>query len=153
MQGDTKYRRLTEPTDTEISRDLRGFANRQQPPPGGRQVAFVPSEVLLCLAASRVVKWNRYGGQNIHRVPSPVPEMAHLFKRPASSITAKMANLLGGRANQGESESDAAEWLLGDPQRLIIRYERILVCARGAGIGPDSLPDFLPRDAARWCRW
>src|SRR5262245_61167199 len=58
----------------------------------GRQVDFVPVETLLCLAASLLVNHRRYGGSTAHRAEPPVPSLASLFRRPNSSILAKMAN-------------------------------------------------------------
>jgi len=153
MQADSKYRRLTAPTDAEIARDVRGLGVRQAPSPGKRQVAFVPTEVLLCLAASRVVKWNRFGQRNIADAPTPVPELARLFKRPPSSITAKMGNLLGGWAHAGMGETEAAAWLLADPNRLQFVYEQVLRIATTNGVTAAQLPDFLPKNQSQWCPW
>lgn len=150
MNTDTKLRQLISPTPSEIDHHLRAITNRRFPDPGKRQEPFNPTEVLLCLAASRVVKWNSYGGQNIHSVPSPVPELAALFKRPPSSVTSKMGNLFGGRANKGVAETDAADWYLDEPARLVNVYDSILAHARALGLSRDSLPDFLPRDQRRW---
>lgn len=153
MQADTKYRSLTDPTDKELSRDIQGFRSRILPTPPKRQVDFVPAEVLLCLAASRVVQWRLYNKRNIHDAPELVHQLARLFKRPPGSVTAKMSNLLGGLPNQAKSESDAAEWLLAEPTRLLDLYTRIISASRSNGVAEGELPDFLPRDAKRWCQW
>ena len=68
------------------------------PVPGGRQVAFLPAETLLCLAASFLVNHRHYGGGTAHQAPEPVPSLARLFARPPSSVLAKMANLDGSRS-------------------------------------------------------
>ena len=67
----------------------------------GRQVAFLPVETLLCLAASFLVNHRRYGGSTAHQAPEPVPSLARLFSRPPSSVLAKMANLDGSRPHGG----------------------------------------------------
>src|SRR4051794_34195258 len=72
---------------------------RELPPPGTRQVHFVPVETLLCLAASLVVNHRRYGSTTAERAEQPVPALAQLFARPNSSVLAKMANLDGSRPN------------------------------------------------------
>jgi len=71
---------------------------------GGRQVAFTPVETLLSLAASLMVNQRRYGGSTAHRAEEPVPSLARLFKRPNSSVLAKMANLDGSRRNGARHE-------------------------------------------------
>jgi putative restriction endonuclease len=63
----------------------------------GRQVDFLPVEALLCLAASYQVSHRRYGARTAEQAPEPVPSLASLFSRPASSILAKLANLDGSR--------------------------------------------------------
>jgi hypothetical protein len=66
---------------------------------GGRQVAFLPAETLLCLAASFLVNHRHFGGSTAHQAPEPVPSLARLFSRPPSSVLAKMANLDGSRSH------------------------------------------------------
>lgn len=144
MIQDSKLRALIAPSDDELRSQLADLVRRSLPESGRRQVNFSSVEVLLCLAASRVVRWNSYGGNNSHEAPRPVPELARLFKRSPGSITSKMGNLFGGRANQGKSETEAAEWYLADPSRLDAVYERILSAAAEVGIGKSRLPDFMP---------
>jgi len=101
----------------------------------GRQVAFVPVETLLCLAASLLVNHRRYGGSTAHRAEQPVPWLASLFRRPNSSVLAKMANLDGSRRNGAKHEVEVAARLLGDPQRLTVVYRVVVQAARDVGIG------------------
>lgn len=111
--------------------------------PGFRQVDFVPTETLLCLAAMLVVDHHRYGGSSNHLAPSPVPELASLFERTPASILAKQANLDGSRPNGARHEVETAEALLGDTVRLAATYLVVVGAARTEGVNPDLLPDFL----------
>lgn len=113
------------------------------PVAGGRQVDFIPVETLLCLAAGLVVNHRRYGGSTSHLAEEPVPSLARLFRRPNSSVLAKMANLDGSRPNGARHEVEVAAKLLASPGDLAMTYRLLLSTARDAGIGPDRLPDFL----------
>ena len=110
---------------------------------GQRQVDFVPVETLLCLAASFRVNRRRYGGRTAQRAPEPVPSLARLFARPASSILEKMANLDGARKNGGKWDILAGATLRDDPDRFTELYRLLLSAARSEGISQDRLPDFL----------
>lgn len=116
---------------------------RQWPAPGKRQVTFLPVETLLCLCASLVVDHRKFGSTTAHLAPEPVPSLATLFKRPNSSILAKMANLDGSRANGGKYELQGGVILLSTPSRLTETYLLLLTAARQAGIDLTLLPDFL----------
>jgi putative restriction endonuclease len=118
-------------------------------PETGRQVDFTPVETLLCLAASLVVNHRKYGGSTSHRAEEPVPTLARLFKRPNSSVLAKMANLDGSRPNGARHEIEIAARLLAAPNELASRYLLILAAARDSGIGPPMLPDFLNMENSR----
>ncbi len=109
----------------------------------GRQVDFTPVETLLCLAASLVVNHRKYGGSTAHRAEEPVPSLAKLFRRPNSSILAKMANLDGSRRNGAKHEIEVSARLLGTPGLLSETYVLLLKAARDVGIAVDNLPDFL----------
>jgi putative restriction endonuclease len=115
----------------------------RRPVPGGRQVTFLPSETLLCLAASFVVNHRHYGGGTAHRAPEPVPSLARLFSRPPSSVLAKMANLDGSRSHGARWDVLAGALLRDDPARFSGIYRVLLHAARAEGIGPARLPDFL----------
>jgi putative restriction endonuclease len=109
----------------------------------GRQVSFVPVETLLCLAASFVVNHRHFGGGTAHQAPEPVPSLARLFSRPPSSVLAKMANLDGSRSHGARWDARAGATLRDDPARFSQIYRLLLRSARGEGVGPELLPDFL----------
>jgi putative restriction endonuclease len=115
----------------------------RRPVPWGKQVTFLPTETLLCLAASFVVDPRRFGGSNIHRVPEPVPELAHLFSRSPSSVLEKMRNLNGSRLHGGRWDVLAGAALRDDPARFSHLYRVLIHAARAEGISQDRLPDFL----------
>lgn len=115
----------------------------RSPVADGRQVDFTPVETLMCLAASLVVNHRRYGGSTAHRAEQPVPSLATLFRRPNTSVLAKMANLDGSRRHGGRHELEVAARLLGDPDRLAHTYRLLLENARTVGITAVELPDFL----------
>lgn len=120
-------------------RELR----RRSPVPTGRQVAFLPVETLLCLAASFLVNHRHFGGSTAHRAPEPVPALARLFSRPPSSVLAKMANLDGSRSHGGKWDVLAGAMLREDTANFSHIYRVLLRAARAEGIDRDSLPDFL----------
>lgn len=115
---------------------------RKAVPQGVRQVNFVPCEVVLCHCASLLMDHSKYGSSTAHKAEFPVQHLARLFKRPPTSIIAKMANLDGTRSNGGKYELEVAA-RLGDVQLLQGIYLRILDAARSLGIDRDQLPDFL----------
>jgi putative restriction endonuclease len=115
----------------------------RRPVPGRRQVAFLPVETLLCLAASFLVNHRHYGGGTAHRAPEPVPALARLFSRPPSSVLAKMANLDGSRSHGARWDVLAGAMLRDDPARFSNIYRVLLDAARAEGISPARLPDFL----------
>jgi putative restriction endonuclease len=78
--------------------DRFGALLARRPIPSGRQVAFLPAETLLCLAASLLVNHRRFGGTTAHQAPEPVPSLARLFSRPPSRVLARLANLDGSRS-------------------------------------------------------
>jgi putative restriction endonuclease len=115
----------------------------RKPVSSGRQAIFLPTETLLCLAASFVVNHWSYGGANAHSAPEPVPKLAHLFSRTPSSILAKMANLDGSRQHGAKWDASAGAALREQPILFTHIYRVLLQAARAEGIGPDRLPDFL----------
>ena len=115
----------------------------RRPAHSGRQVAFLPVETLLCLAASFVVNHRHFGGSTAHRAPEPVPSLARLFSRPPSSVLAKMANLDGSRSHGARWDALAGAMLRDDPARFSWVYRVLLQAARAEGIGSGRLPDFL----------
>ncbi len=124
----------------------RGIEARSAPTSGRRQVDFVPVETVLSLAASLLVNHRQYGGSTAHLAHEPVPTLARLFRRPNSSVLAKMANLDGSRRNGAKHEVEVAAWLLASPGELGRVYRVILHAARNEGIDAIALPDFLALD-------
>lgn len=122
---------------------FRAMVARSSPAPGKRQVPFTATETLLCLAASYVVDHSRFGSGSAPRAPEPVQALARLFKRPPSSILAKMANLDGTRSHGARWDRLAGAALRRDPQWFSDVYRVLLTAARAEGVGPASLPDFL----------
>ena len=125
------------------ARDQFRVLDARRPVQGGRQVAFMPVETLLCLAASFLVNHRHYGGSTAHQAPEPVPSLARLCSRPPSSILAKMANLDGSRSHGARLDVLAGAMLRDDPVRFSRVYQVLLQAARAEGIGSDRLPDFL----------
>src|ERR1700728_5483998 len=115
----------------------------RRPVSQGRQVAFLPAETLLCLAASFLVNHRRFGGTTAHLAPEPVPSLARLFSRPPSSVLAKMANLDGARSHGARWDALAGAMLRDDPAGFSRVYRVLFEAARAEGVGPDRLPDFL----------
>lgn len=116
---------------------------REQRP---RQETFTPVEAILCYALFFVVDPHRYGGSSMHRAPPIVHQLAALFVRPPGSITNKMMNLNGSRANAGAHEWRFFIVMATDPERFPALYNQVLEAARQMGIGSDRLPDFLSLD-------
>jgi putative restriction endonuclease len=72
-----------------------------------------------------------------------VLELAALFRRTPASILAKLANLDGSRSHGGKAEPELSQRLTAQPALMRILYSVIIDTARGHGVGPDRLPDFL----------
>ncbi|NKS22288.1 HNH endonuclease [Rhodococcus hoagii] len=133
-----------DPTEDQLRDEWRSVLRRSVVPKGaGRQVNFVPSEVVLALCASLLVDHSRFGSGSAHRAGFPVQHLAALYKRRPTSILAKMANLDGTRTNGGRLELEVSARMSSDSELLRDVYLRILRSARAAGIGTDVLPDFL----------
>ncbi|BAL93115.1 hypothetical protein AMIS_78950 [Actinoplanes missouriensis 431] len=130
-------------TPSDARAQWRSIADRSYPDPGRRQVVFTPVETLLCLAASLMVDHSRYGSSSAHRAEEPVPTLARLFKRPNTSVLAKMANLDGSRSHGARHETEVAARLLSSSGDLAAVYRLVVRAARDAGINDDDLPDFL----------
>jgi putative restriction endonuclease len=128
---------------------FRGILARPDVPAGRRQVDFVPVETLLCLAASFVVDHSRFGSGTAHRAPEPVQLLARLFRRPPSSVLAKMANLDGTRSHGAKWDRLASMVLREQPSRFSEIYRLLLSAARDTGVGPDRLPDFLDLESGK----
>jgi putative restriction endonuclease len=123
----------------------QSILHRPPRPPGQgfRQVPFVPVETLLCLAAMLVVDHHHYGGSTASSTPSPVPELAALFRRTPESVLAKQANLDYSRSHGGRHDREVGARMFGDAHLLSATYRVGIEAARAEGIGPEMLPDFL----------
>ena len=129
-------------TASQAQQQFRKLLARR-PVSQGRQVIFLPTETLLCLAASFLVNHRRFGGATAHQAPEPIPSLARLFCRPPSSVLAKMANLDGSRSHGAQWDVLAGARLREDPARFTDIYRVLLHAARAEGIGPSRLRDFL----------
>ena len=130
-------------SDDQIREQLRELSVRKRREAGVRQVPFLPVETLLSFGTAFRVDHRHYGGSTAHLAPTPVPELAHLFRRPPSSILAKMANLDGSRINGARNDMPVAASLSRDLTVYYEIYARIIFVARAIGLGADLLPDFL----------
>ncbi len=126
----------------------RSIAARSYAPEGKRQVTFLPVEALLCLSAMYLVDHSRFGSTSAARAPEPVQALARLFKRPPSSVLAKMANLDGTRSHGGRWDLIAGAKLRSDSVRMTATYRTILDAARAEGVDSTELPDFLALENA-----
>ncbi|MEH0353151.1 HNH endonuclease [Rhodococcus qingshengii] len=131
-----------DPTPAALAEQWRSVLNRQTVTQG-RQVNFVPCEVVLSLCASLLVDHRRFGSGSAQTAGMPVQHLATLFKRPATSILAKMGNLDGTRKHGGRFDVDVASHMLSDSQMMQDVYLRIFRSARLLGIDESQLPDFL----------
>jgi putative restriction endonuclease len=138
-----KLKDYLNPSDASLRQQWETLMRRSWAAPGKRQSVFLPVETVLCLAASLRVNHRRFGSSTADGAPSPVPELANLFKRPNSSVLAKMANLDGSRSHGGKFDQDVACVLRDDLEKLGSVYRAILRAARDVGIDARRLPDFL----------
>ena len=111
--------------------------------PRKRQEAFTVVETLLCYGLFNLVNPHKYGGGNIESVPEVVKTLAHFFQRSAGSITSKMLNLDGSRANGTRLEPLLYATLADQPDLYTSLYLDILREARQLDLGANLLPDFL----------
>lgn len=133
-----------DPTKNQLRDEWRSVLHRTPKPKGsGNQVDFVPGEVILVLCASLLVDHSPFGSGSAHRAGFPVQHLAALYKRPPTSILAKMGNLDGTWLHGGRREIEVSARMSSDSELLRDVYLRILRSARSEGIGTDVLPDFL----------
>lgn len=130
-------------TPADFAEQWSRIQRRRHVAPGERQEGFLPVETILSGAASLVVNHRRFGGSTSHLAPSPVPELASLFRRPPSSILAKMANVDGSRSHGARHDMAIGIAVLGRPNVLAAVYGDVLEAARSRGVDADVLPDFL----------
>ncbi|MBY6414305.1 HNH endonuclease [Rhodococcus sp. BP-252] len=136
-----------DPTEDQLRHQWLSIVHRTNAPEGKRQVNFVPCEVVMSHCASLLMDHSKYGSGSAHRAEFPVQHLARLFKRPPTSILAKMANLDGTRSNGGKFDPEVAS-RLADFDLLQGVYLRNIDMARSVGIGHDALPDFLGIEGA-----
>ena len=126
-------------TESDARAQWRSIARRAQAP---RQVAFLPVETLLCYGLFFEMNPHQFGGANIDSVPDTVKTLASTFKRTPGSITNKMLNLDGSRANAARPEPELFIQLQ-EPGRFDPLYRRIIKAARLEGFSEARVPDFL----------
>ena len=127
----------------DISDQLREIVQRQWPISGKRQVKFNRVEVLICYGLFFVLDPHHYGGSNMHQAPPVLHTLAAFFKRSPGSLTNKMLNLDGSRANSGRDEVLLFAELSAAPHVYHALYQEILTTARHLPIDENLLPDFL----------
>jgi len=121
----------------------RSILSRREVGPGENQVDYLPLETLLCAAAMVALGHVSYGSGLAAKGPTPIPELAAVFRRRRTSITSKMANLEGGRSRGGKTDQRLWRHLSADHQRLLELYLMIMSAARTEGVAQEVLPDFM----------
>src|SRR3954470_13873475 len=114
-------------TASEARQQWRRISERQWQ---RRQEAFLPVELLLCFGLFRVINPHSFGGANLHRLPGEVSALAEILKRPVGSLTNKMLNLEGFRANGARSETELFLRLGQSPDQFAALYVRVIQAAR-----------------------
>lgn len=128
-------------TIAEARDQWRSLKSRAYPQDGKRQVPFIPVETLLSLAVSYVINHRALGKSSLQ--PSPLPQLAYLFKRSPRSVPSKIANLDGSRPNGARLDLLTGTRLRADPQLFAHIYRVIFAAARAERIDEVLLPDFL----------
>lgn len=116
---------------------------RIQPPKGKRQVDYTPVETLLCFGLGLIGKPTKSGEINVSPTEPAVLALADLVKRTPDSLTLKLSNLNGGRANTAKFERALWAELTNDVVRFEHLYETIIKAGRSVGLDSTMLPDFL----------
>ncbi len=127
-------------TDADARAQWRRIATREWQ---SRQERYLPVELLLCFALFRVFNPHGFGGANLHRLPAEAQALARALKRPVGSLTNKMLNLEGFRANGARVETELFLHLGRDADRFAALYLTALQGARVEGFGEAEVPDFL----------
>lgn len=127
-------------TEGDARKQWRHIAARQKQ---RRQEPYVPVELVLCFGFFRQVNPHQFGGANLHRLPDSMHTLADTFKRPVGSLTNKMLNLEGFRANGARSETELFLRLSGAPDLFAAVYLRVLEAARAEHLDATRVPDFL----------
>lgn len=121
----------------------RAIRARAWPQGGKRQEKFLPVEIILCMGLFDICRPNRYGGGNILSAPAPLRTLADTFKRSPGSLTSKMLNLDGSRANAGRFETDVFAELSSNRDQLVALVQRALWAAGREGFTEAQVPDFM----------
>lgn len=127
-------------TVQDIKNQLTEISQRQ---PKSRQVKYTDVETLLCYGLFYILDPHKYGGRNIDAISPIAKALAAFFCRTPNSITSKMLNLDGSRANGASGEPLLFALLSNDPTLYHTLYKDILTTARTLSIGEEILPDFL----------
>jgi putative restriction endonuclease len=128
-------------TDAEARQQWRRIAARQWTE--RRQEPYLPIELVLCFGFFRLINPHQFGGANRHRLPDAMHTLAATFKRPVGSLTNKMLNLEGFRANGARSETELFLYLSRDADQFAALYLRAIEAARAEHLDPIQVPDFL----------
>lgn len=121
----------------------RSILERPTLVPGRRGPTFLPIETLLCHGLFDVVEPSRYGGSNRDAAPEVVHQLAALFRRPSSSILAKMMNLNGKMRNSARAEPELHQALNHQRSEFDRLAVIIMSAARDLGVTSHQLPDFI----------
>ncbi|GEA84466.1 HNH endonuclease [Cellulomonas gelida] len=135
-------------TPEDARRQWLAILDRRPVEQGQRQENFTPVETVLCLAAMYLVDSSRFSNRAAVHAPHPVPELARLFRRPPTSVIAKMDNLDGARPKGNKNDVLVAAALRSDRAHLAAVYRACFAGARSVGIDEAALPDFLGIEAA-----
>jgi putative restriction endonuclease len=108
-----------------------------------RQEAYLPIELILCFALFRLLNPHAFGGANLHRLPREARSLAEALKRPIGSLTNKMLNLEGFRANGAKMETELFLRLSHELDRFATLYVLVIRAARREGFGNEEVGDFL----------
>ena len=111
--------------------------------PRKRQEAFLPIELVLCMALFRLITPNQWGGANIHKLPDPVNRLARTLVRTPGSLTSKMLNLEGRRKHGGRLETRLFLHLAIRPDQFAALHVIVLDAARAVGLDHEAVPDVL----------
>ena len=127
-------------TEADARAQWRRIAAREWQP---RQEGYLPVELLLCFGLFRLFNPHGFGGANLHRLPAEVHALAKALTRPVGSLTNKMLNLEGFRANGARVETELFLHLGRDADRVAALYLLALQAARIEGFGEAELANFL----------
>jgi len=143
MPGIEQLDQLLRPDLADAIRQWESIHSRAAFEPGVRQPDFTAVEVILSHGASLLVDHRHYGSSTAHTAAEPVLLLASLFRRPPSSVLAKMANLDGSRPHGARFDHAAGLAWSADRDRFDRAYAIALLAARRTDVDAAALPDFL----------